>query len=64
MEITSELILLLVPIFILQIGLLIVALRDLIGRERTNGPKWVWVLVIVVVNVIGPITYLLIGREE
>ena len=64
MDNLSELLPLLVPIFLLQIVLIIVALRDLIGRERTKGPKWAWVLVILFINIFGPIVYLLIGREE
>ena len=55
---------LLVPIMLLQLGLMILALQDLIRRERTKGPKWAWVLVILFVNFIGPIVYLMIGREE
>lgn len=55
---------LLIPVIILQYILLIVALIDVIKRERTKGPKWVWILVIVLVNIFGPIIYFLVGREE
>lgn len=55
---------LLIPVFILELGLMIAALIDLIKREKTKGPKWVWVLVIVLVNLFGPIVYFLVGREE
>jgi hypothetical protein len=54
----------LIPILILQLVLLVVALLDLARRERTRGPKWVWALVIVFINIIGPILYLMLGREE
>jgi len=54
----------LVPIVLLQLGLLIFALIDLLRRERTKGPKWVWILVVLFINIIGPIVYLLFGREE
>ena len=64
MDNISELIPFLIPIFLLQIGLIVIALRDLIGREHTKGPRWAWALVILFVNIIGPIIYLLIGREE
>lgn len=64
MEISPKLILLLLPVAVIQLGLMIVALADLIRRERTRGPKWVWVLVIVLINLFGPIAYLLFGREE
>ena len=55
---------LLVPIIIIQYGLLAVALIDVLRRERTRGPKWAWILVIVLVNLIGPIVYLIFGRED
>lgn len=60
----SELIPLLIPILLLQIVLIVIALRDLIGRQHTKGPKWAWALVIVLINLFGPIIYLLVGREE
>lgn len=55
---------LLAPIIIIQVILLIVALVDLIKIEKTNGPKWVWAIVILVVNIIGPILYFVIGRRN
>ena len=55
---------LLIPVVILELGLMIAALIDLIKREKTKGPKWVWILVIVFVNLFGPIIYFLIGRDE
>lgn len=54
----------LIPVVIIQLALMIAALMDLIRRERTRGPKWVWVLVIVLVNYIGPILYFVIGRKD
>jgi len=55
---------LLIPVIILELGLMVAALIDLIKREKTKGPKWVWILVIVFVNLFGPIVYFLVGREE
>ncbi len=55
---------LLVPLFLIQLGLLAFALIDLIKRERTRGPKWVWALVIVFFQFFGPILYFVLGREE
>ena len=55
---------LLIPVVILELGLMVAALIDLIKREKTKGPKWVWVLVIVFVNLFGPIIYFLVGRDE
>ena len=64
MEVLTEYLPLLIPILIIQLVLIVFALTDLVRRERTRGPKWVWVLVILFVNMIGPIVYLLLGREE
>jgi len=64
MDQIREIIPFLIPIAILQIVLVVVALLDLLRRERTRGPKWVWLLVILFVNVIGPIVYFMLGREE
>ena len=60
----GQLLLLLSPIIIIQLVLMIIALWDLIKREKTKGPKWLWVVIILLVNFIGPIIYLVIGREE
>jgi Phospholipase_D-nuclease N-terminal len=54
----------LIPVLIIQLVLMISALVDLIRREHTRGPKWVWVLVIVFINYIGPIIYFVAGRQE
>jgi hypothetical protein len=55
---------LLAPIIIIQIILLVVSLVDLFRIERTNGPKWMWILIILLVNIIGPILYFVIGRRN
>ena len=64
MENISSLIPFLIPIILLQLGLMVFALADLIRRERTKGPKWVWALVVILVSLIGPVIYLVVGREE
>jgi Phospholipase_D-nuclease N-terminal len=64
MDIPSKLIPLLIPIIIIELGLMIIALLDLVKRERTRGPKWVWALVIIFLNIFGPIAYLLFGRRD
>jgi len=55
---------LLIPIIVIELILLVVALVDAIRRPKTNGPKWMWILIIVLVNLIGPIVYLIVGRKE
>lgn len=55
---------LLIPVVLVELGLLIFALVDLLRRERTKGPKWLWAVLIIFVQIIGPVIYLLAGREE
>lgn len=55
---------LLIPVVLLELGLLAAALIDLVKREKTKGPKWVWIIVVVVFNLFGPIAYFLFGRDE
>ncbi len=61
----SGLLLALLPLVAVQIGLLVWALVDMSKPERRvrGDSKLVWVLVVVLVNLIGPILYLTIGRE-
>jgi hypothetical protein len=55
----------LIPLLILQLILLIIALVDLIKRQKVRGDnKVLWALLIVLVNIIGPVVYLIFGREE
>jgi hypothetical protein len=64
MDEIKEYIPLLVPLFAIQLVLVVVALLDLRKQLRTKGPKWLWVLVILFVNMIGPILYFVIGRGD
>ncbi len=55
----------LIPLFLLQLGLMVFALVDVIKRKKVKGGnKVVWILIIVLINLIGPIIYLAIGRKE
>ena len=60
----TTLVQLLLPVLILQITLMITALISLVKQEHTKGPKWLWGLLIVGVNIIGPILYFVFGRRE
>jgi hypothetical protein len=64
MEIIKQYLPLLIPVVLIELALMITALADLLRRPQTRGPKWVWALVIVLVNFIGPIIYFVAGRKE
>jgi hypothetical protein len=63
---TEQILALLVPIIVIQLGLMIAALYDLEREERRvrGDNKLVWVFIIVFLNIIGPIIYFVAGREE
>lgn len=52
------------PILVIQLILFIVALIDVIRIEKTNGPKWMWILIILFINIVGPIIYFIFGRRQ
>ncbi len=54
----------LAPLILIQLILMIVALVDVIRIRQTNGPKWLWILIIIFINMIGPILYFVFGRKE
>lgn len=64
MDEIRELLPLIIPILIIQLVLIVVALSDLVQRTETNGPRWLWVIVIIFFNMLGPILYFLVGRKE
>jgi hypothetical protein len=60
----KDLLPLLIPMFLIQLAIMVVALVDLAKRKRVKGDnKVLWVLVIILVNLIGPIIYLVWGRN-
>ena len=64
LETLREIFPLLIPILIIQLVLIVAALRDLMRRRTVRGEKWVWVIVIVFLNLLGPILYFTLARED
>jgi Phospholipase_D-nuclease N-terminal len=60
----KQLLPLLIPVLVIQLFLLVFALVDLAKQRATRGPKWVWAVVIIFINIIGPILYFVLGRKE
>jgi hypothetical protein len=55
---------LLIPVLVIQLILLVAALLDLRKQSNTRGPKWLWAIIIIFVNIIGPIVYFVVARKE
>lgn len=64
MEKIIEYLPLLIPVILIELTLLLIALIDLLRRQKTRGPKWAWALAIVFIQIFGPIAYLVFGRVE
>jgi hypothetical protein len=64
--IDSTLLALVIPILVIQVGLLIWGLYDLTRPDRRvkGDNKVLWAIVIIFINILGPILYLIVGREE
>jgi hypothetical protein len=56
---------LLLPFFIIQIILAVVAIIDWVkNQENIRGNRFVWLIVIILINIAGPITYFIFGRRS
>ena len=52
------------PLLVLQLILLVTALVSLVKSENINGPKWMWVLIILLINIIGPVMFFIFGKKK
>ncbi|KOS64570.1 PLDc_N domain-containing protein [Lysinibacillus agricola] len=52
------------PLIVVQFILMIVALVDLRKIHATNGPKILWVLLIIFTSYLGSIAYFIVGRKQ
>jgi hypothetical protein len=65
MQLITDYIAVILPLIILQLILLVTAIVHLVKNDRlSQSNKIIWALVIVFVNIIGPIIYLIFGRKE
>jgi len=65
MEIIMEYLPFLIPLFVIQLGLMIAALVH-IFRHNTykSGNRVLWVIISICVNILGPILYFVIGKGD
>ena len=55
---------LIAPLLVVQVILMIVALIDLSRVYETNGPKKLWVVIILISGLLGSIAYFIFGRRQ
>jgi len=57
------LILILAPLLVIDLVLIITAILSLARKALPWGQKWVWLLLVLFVNIIGPIVYFAVGSN-
>jgi len=61
----TTLILLLIPVMIIQLALIIIALVNISKKAKVKYMnKVAWIIIIIMVNLIGPICYLILEGEK
>ncbi|MBC2256456.1 PLDc_N domain-containing protein [Listeria ivanovii] len=55
---------LIIPIIILYLALLLTAVIDLARNWQIRKNPVVWLLVIIFINIFGPVAYFIFGRKE
>lgn len=65
MEIWTQYAAFIIPLFIIQLALMITALAHILRHDTYKvGNKVVWIVIVLFVNIIGPILYFTIGRSD
>jgi len=54
----------LIPLMIIEYGLMVFALVLLFKNEAAYLPKWAWVLIIIFFSIIGSVVFLIVGRKK
>lgn len=55
---------LIIPVILLYFALLLTAIIDLTKNWNTRNNPIIWLIVIIVINIFGPIAYFIFGRKE
>ncbi|MCL2785155.1 MAG: PLDc N-terminal domain-containing protein [Propionibacteriaceae bacterium] len=54
-----------IPLAIIQVGLMVAALIHILTHSSYKmGNRILWIVVVIVVNTIGPILYFVLGRSD
>jgi multisubunit Na+/H+ antiporter MnhG subunit len=55
----------LIPVAVIQVGLMLAAIIHIIKHDNFRfGNKVIWILVCVFINIVGPVLYFVIGRDD
>lgn len=61
---TIELIKLFSPVIIIQLGLMVYCITNILKKGVRSLNKGIWIAIVLFLNLIGPILYLLLGKKR
>lgn len=65
MQIDQKTLMAIIPLVIIQLALLVICLADWLKRKKFKYlDKWIWLIIFLFFNILGPIFYLTIGRDH
>jgi hypothetical protein len=65
MELLNQYLPFFIPVAIIQLILMVTALVHILRHNRyKHGNRVLWIIVVVLVNIIGPILYFALGRSD
>ena len=65
METLKEYLPFLIPLLIIQFFLIVVSLSNIFKHKNYKcGNRLIWTLVVIFINIIGPVLYFIIGRDD
>lgn len=53
-----------ISLLVIQVLLTFFALIDWVKQEHTRGPKIMWLFIILLISMLGPVLYFVIGKKE
>lgn len=62
--ITKDMLLILSPLILLQLGLVVYCGVKIFREGVQNLNRWAWLFICLLVDVIGPVLFLLVGRRK
>ena len=64
MELTLETFLLFLPLIVLQFAVAIYSIVKIFTEGVRNLNRWAWLVICLLFNILGPISFLLFGRKK
>lgn len=61
---TTRLLLMLIPLLIVQLSLMIYCVIKILKEGVGNLKPTAWIIIVLFVNMLGPIAFLLVGRKQ